>query len=69
MTKSGCSPESSVELAKHIMAECPGLEFSDIMTIGAPARSVQPGETNEDFDLRLLAEEIFLKTSGFLLTM
>ena len=52
--KSGCSPESSVELARHIIDECPGLEFSGIMTIGALARSVQQEETNEDFDVGLL---------------
>jgi hypothetical protein len=49
--KSGCPPESSVELVKHIMDECPSLQFSGIMTIGALARSVQQEETNEDFDV------------------
>ena len=51
--KSGCPPESSVELVQHIMDECPSLEFSGVMTIGALARSVQPEEINEDFDVGL----------------
>lgn len=51
--KSGCPPKNSVELVRHIMDTCPGLEFSGIMTIGALARSVQhtPGGKNEDFEV------------------
>ena len=72
--KSGCSPESSVELAKHIMDECPGLEFSGIMTIGALARSVQQEETNEDFDLLLacrrnICEKLCLPVENVQLSM
>ncbi|CAB3979978.1 proline synthase co-transcribed bacterial homolog [Paramuricea clavata] len=53
--KSGCPPESCVELVKHIMDKCPSLQFSGIMTIGALARSVQQDQeqSNEDFELLL----------------
>jgi uncharacterized pyridoxal phosphate-containing UPF0001 family protein len=53
--KSGCPPESSVELVRHIIDKCPSLQFAGIMTIGALARSVQQDQeqTNKDFEVGL----------------
>lgn len=54
LDKSGCPPEQCVDLINHILNNCNGLEFSGIMTIGAVARSVQQGNTNEDFKVCLM---------------
>lgn len=35
-TKSGITPDEAIPLTQHILAECPALEFSGVMTIGAP---------------------------------
>ncbi|PSR77765.1 hypothetical protein BD289DRAFT_456551 [Coniella lustricola] len=51
-SKSGCSPGTEVvDLARHILTECPHLRLLGFMTIGAIARSVAttPETENEDF--------------------
>lgn len=35
-TKSGVTAEEAVEMAQHILANCPALQFAGVMTIGAP---------------------------------
>lgn len=35
-TKSGVTAEEAVDLAKHILSNCPHLQFAGVMTIGAP---------------------------------
>ncbi|XP_046850234.1 pyridoxal phosphate homeostasis protein-like [Xenia sp. Carnegie-2017] len=62
--KSGCPPEQCVDLINHILNNCNGLEFSGIMTIGAVARSVQQGNTNEDFKSLLSCREKVCENLG-----
>lgn len=65
-SKSGCAPGADVvQLARHVLTECPNLRLLGFMTIGAIARSVAttPENENEDFaTLRaqrdLVAEEL-----------
>ncbi|KAF1986936.1 hypothetical protein K402DRAFT_331310 [Aulographum hederae CBS 113979] len=49
--KSGCEPNDTLELCKHIVEKCPDLKLQGLMTIGAIARSqATTAETeNEDF--------------------
>ncbi|KAJ2957276.1 hypothetical protein NQZ79_g6979 [Umbelopsis isabellina] len=47
-SKSGADPESCVEIAKHIVENCPKLTLFGLMTIGAPDRDMSGGE-NPDF--------------------
>ncbi|KAK6436551.1 hypothetical protein LTR95_007256 [Oleoguttula sp. CCFEE 5521] len=49
--KSGVEPKDAVALCKHIMEECPHLQLTGLMTIGAIARSKAstPETENEDF--------------------
>jgi len=35
-TKSGVAADEAVEIAQHILANCPALSFAGVMTIGAP---------------------------------
>lgn len=72
--KSGCPPEGCVELVKHILQECPNLQFSGIMTIGALARSIQQEGSNEDFEVLLacrrdLCEKLSLAVEDVQLSM
>lgn len=65
-SKSGCAPGPDVvQLARHVLTECPNLRLLGFMTIGAIARSVATTAENENADfvaLRaqrdLVAEEL-----------
>lgn len=47
-SKSGAEPTECVEIAKHIVENCPQLNLLGLMTIGAPDRDSSQGE-NPDF--------------------
>lgn len=73
-SKSGCEPQDTTALCRHIRESCPHLKLQGLMTIGAIARSqATTAETeNEDFsslkdsrdrvaaDLEISAEELEL---------
>ncbi|KAF2204833.1 hypothetical protein GQ43DRAFT_363815 [Delitschia confertaspora ATCC 74209] len=50
-SKSGVEPGEALELCQHIVNNCPHLQLSGLMTIGAIARSkaTTPDNENEDF--------------------
>jgi pyridoxal phosphate enzyme (YggS family) len=50
-SKSGVEPKDTLELCKHVRDQCPHLELTGLMTIGAIARSKEttPENENEDF--------------------
>jgi uncharacterized pyridoxal phosphate-containing UPF0001 family protein len=51
--KSGVDPNETVTLAQYILGECPHLEFSGLMTIGAAVSSfsAQEQQKNPDFEV------------------
>lgn len=48
--KHGLSPSETVDLVKHIMENCPGLEFVGLMTIGSFDHDLTQGP-NPDFQV------------------
>jgi hypothetical protein len=76
--KSGCEPEKTAALCRHVREKCPNLKLRGLMTIGAIARSKQAAagstEANEDFvTLRrvrnAVVEELGLGPEGLELSM
>lgn len=66
--KSGISPLSStsespelIELAKHIITQCPRLHLQGLMTIGSLAESLMSGEENEDFERLIVTRDVLQK--------
>lgn len=54
-TKSGCAPGPAVvDLARHVLTQCPHLRLRGLMTIGAIARSVATTAENENEDFLTL---------------
>lgn len=54
-SKSGCAPGPDVvQLARHVLTECPNLRLLGFMTIGAIARSVATTAENENEDFSTL---------------
>jgi len=50
-SKSGVEPADTVSLCRHVIENCPHLQLTGLMTIGAIARSkaTTPGTENKDF--------------------
>ncbi|KAI5794374.1 hypothetical protein DFH27DRAFT_566248 [Peziza echinospora] len=63
-SKSGCQPAEVLPLAKHLIGECPSLDFKGLMTIGAIARSKQSDIPNEDFILLRQTRDELAKELG-----
>jgi PLP dependent protein len=55
-SKSGVTPEETIELCRHVRDNCPHLKLSGLMTIGAIARSQATGEGAENEDFQCLIE-------------
>ncbi|KAF9964373.1 hypothetical protein BGZ70_006555 [Mortierella alpina] len=47
-SKSGMSPGESLEVARHVLSNCPHLKLAGLMTIGSPNPDLENGE-NPDF--------------------
>lgn len=55
-SKSGVEPGDTLRLCKHVVENCPHLELTGLMTIGAIARSKATTEENENEDFICLRE-------------
>jgi pyridoxal phosphate enzyme (YggS family) len=55
-SKSGVEPKDTLELCRHIKDECPNLQLSGLMTIGAIARSQATTAETENDDFICLRE-------------
>ncbi|KAF9084572.1 hypothetical protein BGX27_003760 [Mortierella sp. AM989] len=49
-SKSGMLPSEALEVARHVISNCPNLKFSGLMTIGSPNPDLENGD-NPDFKL------------------
>ncbi|KAF9188434.1 hypothetical protein BGZ51_000599 [Haplosporangium sp. Z 767] len=50
-SKSGMLPSEALQVAQHVIAECPHLKLAGLMTIGSPNPDLENGE-NPDFKAR-----------------
>lgn len=55
-SKSGVTPEETLELCRHVRDKCESLKLHGLMTIGAIARSKAAGEGEENEDFKCLVE-------------
>lgn len=73
-SKYGVDPEACLELARHVVSQCPNLEFSGLMTIGMMDYSSKPqnfqklvecrDEISVDFGVSPLSLELSMGMSG-----
>lgn len=72
-SKSGCSPSAVLDLVKHILSTCDGLEFCGLMTIGRVDHDYSAGP-NPDFEClvqckNVICEQGILKADDVELSM